>query len=203
MSKNNPSQPGAAPGGTEESTKKFRRVRAHLIGLCAVLLAAIVLLAIRYAWIHPPKTVLNPDYPSVPEEPNRKPTGDTLTPMESESGGGAVALNYSDKVTYSLSTRLVQLQFANPGSSNHAFIIQLIVYGNTNDMGVTDEYLLAESGVLKPGFLVEQLAGSLDDNLILSQGVYKGVMRLLFYNPDTGEKSIVNTEIPVDITVVS
>lgn len=192
-----------AAGGAEDPSENYRKKRTRLIVICCVLFVAIVLLAIRTSWFHPPKTILTPDYPVVDEDPNRKPTEDNLTPVESGQGGGSVTLNYSDKVSYSLSTGEIKLQFANPGSSNHALIIQLIVYGDVDAQGKAQEYLLAESGVLKPGYQVERLDPDLDSNIVLSQGVYKGVMRLLFYNPDTGEKSIVNTEIPVDISVLS
>ena len=121
--------------------------------------------------------------------------------MEAAPGGGAVALNYSDKVTYTLSNNKVSLQFANPSSSTQSMILQIIIYGAEDESGVTEEYLVAESGVLNPGYLVETLDGSLDKSIKLSEGMYSGVIRVLLYNPETGEKAIVNTEIPVDIAV--
>ena len=112
-----------------------------------------------------------------------------------------MTLNYSDKVSYSLSTGEIKLQFANPGSSNHALIIQLIVYGDVDAQGKAQEYLLAESGILRPGYYVEQLTATPEEGVAMSTGVYSGVMRVLFYNEDTGEKAIVNTDIPVNIAV--
>ena len=116
--------------------------------------------------------------------------------------GGAVELNYSDKVEYGLSDQTVTLFFANPGSSTQAVVLQIIVYGGVNvDTGKPEEYLLAESGILRPGYYVERLDADLESNVSLASGVYSGVMRVLFYNEDTGERAVVNTEIPVNISV--
>ena len=146
--------------------------------------------------------VLAPDYPLIKDEPNSQPTEDDQQKFEVSENGGAVALNYSDKVEYGLSDQTVTLFFANPGSSTQAVVLQIIVYGGVNvDTGKPEEYLLAESGILRPGYYVERLDADLESNVSLASGVYSGVMRVLFYNEDTGERAVVNTEIPVNISV--
>ena len=189
----------------QEPEKSFERTRRDLRLAALLLLLPILLLVIRTGWFKPAddgKVVLAPDYPLIKDEPNSQPTEDNQQKFEVSENGGAVALNYSDKVEYGLSDQTVTLFFANPGSSTQAVVLQIIVYGGVNvDTGKPEEYLLAESGVLRPGYYVERLDADLESNVSLASGVYSGVMRVLFYNEDTGERAVVNTEIPVNISV--
>ena len=177
----------------EERDERFKKVRRNHRIAIIVLLVIIILLAIRVGTNQP--VVLQPDYPMVEDEPNAFPDMDDQDQMSASQGGGAVALVYSDKVTYNLAKNEVTLSYTNPSSSTAAVVLQVIVLGPDNA-----EYLLAESGALRPGYGVESLDGDLGD-ITLSTGVYSGVMRVLFYNFETGEKAIVNTDIPVKITV--
>lgn len=189
----------------QEPEKSFERTRRDLRLAALLLLIPILLLVIRTGWFKPAddgKVVLAPDYPLIKDEPNSQPTEDDQQKFEVSENGGAVALNYSDKVEYGLSDQTVTLFFANPGSSTQAVVLQIIVYGGVNvDTGKPEEYLLAESGILRPGYYVERLDADLESNVSLASGVYSGVMRVLFYNEDTGERAVVNTEIPVNISV--
>lgn len=189
----------------QEPEKSFERTRRDLRLAALLLLIPILLLVIRTGWFKPVddgKVVLAPDYPLIKDEPNSQPTEDDQQKFEVSENGGAVALNYSDKVEYGLSDQTVTLFFANPGSSTQAVVLQIIVYGGVNvDTGKPEEYLLAESGILRPGYYVERLDADLESNVSLASGVYSGVMRVLFYNEDTGERAVVNTEIPVNISV--
>lgn len=189
----------------QEPEKSFERTRRDLRLAALLLLLPILLLVIRTGWFKPAedgKVVLAPDYPLIKDEPNSQPTEDDQQKFEVSENGGAVALNYSDKVEYGLSDQTVTLFFANPGSSTQAVVLQIIVYGGVNvDTGKPEEYLLAESGILRPGYYVERLDADLESNVSLASGVYSGVMRVLFYNEDTGERAVVNTEIPVNISV--
>lgn len=189
----------------QEPEKSFERTRRDLRLAALLLLIPILLLVIRTGWFKPAedgKVVLAPDYPLIKDEPNSQPTEDNQQKFEVSENGGAVALNYSDKVEYGLSDQTVTLFFANPGSSTQAVVLQIIVYGGVNvDTGKPEEYLLAESGILRPGYYVERLDADLESNVSLASGVYSGVMRVLFYNEDTGERAVVNTEIPVNISV--
>ena len=189
----------------QEPEKSFVRSRRDLRLAALLLLIPILLLVIRTGWFKPAddgKVVLAPDYPLIKDEPNSQPTEDDQQKFEVSENGGAVALNYSDKVEYGLSDQTVTLFFANPGSSTQAVVLQIIVYGGVNvDTGKPEEYLLAESGILRPGYYVERLDADLESNVSLASGVYSGVMRVLFYNEDTGERAVVNTEIPVNISV--
>ena len=61
--------------------------------------------------------------------------------------------------------------------------------------------ILAQSGKLSPGKQLDTLELLEGAASRLQPGGYNGQFVVLFYQPDTGEKTIVNTEIPVDVTV--
>lgn len=177
----------------EQRDERFEKVRQRYRILVILLLIPIILLAIRTG---KQPVVLVPDYPQVETEPNAFPSHDDEEKFQVGQGGGAVALIYSDQVIYNLSTGRISLSYTNPSSSTASIILQIVLLGPDGS-----EYLLAQSGRLNPGYAVERLDSDMDENLVLSQGVYSGEMRLLFYNPETGEKALVDTKIPVTITV--
>lgn len=177
----------------ERRDERFDKVRWRYRIVVILLLVAVVLLAIR--GVGQP-VVLVPDYQQVEKEPNAFPSHDDQEKFDVSDGGGAIALMYSDQVVYNLSTGRVSLSYTNPSSSTASVILQIVLFGPDGE-----EYLLAESGKLDPGYGVERLDNDINQNIVLPEGGYSGIMRLLFYNPVTGEKAIVNTEIPVIITV--
>lgn len=196
---------GEQPSPPQEADRQFTRERRKLRWAALVLLLLIILLILRLGWFKlgdDGKVVLPPDYPLITIDPDAKQTDDGQGKFTASQGGGKVALSYSTDLSYNMASGKVTLSFANPGSSTQAMVLQIIVYGGTNETtGKPDEYLLAESGILPPGYYVEQLSADLEEGVTLTTGVYSGVMRVLFYNEETGEKAIVNTEIPVNITV--
>ena len=61
------------------------------------------------------------------------------------------------------------------------------------------ETLVAQSQLIPAGYALDSL--ELEEPVLLTQGGYEGEFRVLSYDPDSGEKAVVNTVIPVDITV--
>lgn len=138
--------------------------------------------------------VLTPDY--APQELERNAEtieGDnTDEKMQADEGGGAVSLTYGSNVSIILSNETAALLFANPGRSTQDMVVQVVI----------QDTILVQSGRLTPGNQVttlDLLEGAAE---MLSPGGYEGKMVVLYYDPDTGEKAVVNTEIPVTITVV-
>lgn len=136
--------------------------------------------------------VLAPDYAPQQEERNAETIpNDSDEKLEQPQGGGSVSLTYSREVSIDLSEEKASLVFANPGKSNQDMVPQILVQ---------DEVIL-QSGTLKPGNQVttlELLDGAARQ---LTAGGYKGKFVVFYYDQSTGEKAVVNTEIPISITV--
>ena len=140
-----------------------------------------------------PDVVLTPDYAPQKNEVNQKPIeGDSNEKMEASEGGGAVSLTYSSNVTIDLSDEKSILMFANPGKSTQDMVVQIVI----------QEQILVQSGKLTPGNQVTTL--DLMDGAAkkLAVGGYEGKFVVLYYHPETGEKAIVNTEIPITVYVI-
>lgn len=139
-----------------------------------------------------PEPVLAPDYAPVEEEENAQPIeDDSNEKLEAEEGGGAVSLTYSNEATIDLSDKTASLVFANPGKSLQDMVVQIVI----------DDTVIVQSGTIKPGNQVTTLDLLDGAETKLQPGGYDGKFVVFYYDQDSGEKAVVNTEIPLTITV--
>ena len=170
----------------EESNKR----RKYLILLLLLLLLITICVTFWALFCRDTIIVLAPDYaPQQSEQNAEKIEGDDDEKLEQPEGGGAVSLIYSKEVTIDLSDNKAKLLFGNPSKSNQDMLIQIVI----------QDKVILQSGTLSPGFRVTKL--DLFDNIKLSEGKYEGKFVIYYYQRDTGEKAMLNTEIPLTITV--
>ena len=141
---------------------------------------------------------LSPDHPLPPVDASAAPlTDDDTEKKESVDGGGSVSMIYTTEVSMNLSTGKAGMHFKNPNASNHDVTIELFIAAEGK------EVLIAESGLLKAGYGLYELS-FIEDSAQLSEGVYNGIYRVSYYNPETGERSIVQSDIEnITISVTS
>ena len=137
--------------------------------------------------------ILSPDYaPPGVDENSEKIPGDKGDKLDTEIGGGAVGVQYSEQVTIDLSENMAYLQYANPGKSTQNILIQIVIKGK----------IVAQSGVIEPGYRLSKLKLLSGANEILQEGVYvDAVFKFLCYDPVTAEKAMVDTEGNITVTV--
>ncbi len=162
-----------------------------------VLLLLITLIAIGVTvwalFFREPTVTLAPDYAPQEMEANAETIpGDSGEKLDQPEGGGSVSLTYSKELTIDLSDKKASLLFANPGKSNQDMVVQVVI----------QDTVIIQSGLLTPGNQVTALDLLEGAEKQLAEGGYDGKFVVLYYNPDTGEKAILNTEIPLSITVV-
>lgn len=168
-----------------------------IVTILALITVAAVCVTVWALFLREPddnnKVILNPDYaPQNKEENAETIPDDTGDKMENPEGGGAVSLTYSNEVTIDISDKAAALYFANPGKSNQDMVIQIAI----------QDTIILQSGTLSPGNqvkLLNLLEGAED---MLQPGGYEGKFIVLYYDQTSGEKSMVNTEIPITINVV-
>lgn len=171
----------------EKSDRKSR-----WIILLLLLLLLIAIGVTLWALFFREETTLTPDYAPRREDKYAQSLDDQGDEkLEQVQGGGAVSLTYSTKVTVTLDDGMASVYFANPSKSNQDMVLQLVV----------QDVILAQSGRLSPGKQLDTLELLEGAASRLQPGGYNGQFVVLFYQPDTGEKTIVNMEIPVDVTV--
>ena len=138
------------------------------------------------------KPTLAPDYaPQKAEEHAETIPDDSGGKFQSPDGGGSVSLTYSDQAVIDLSEETASLYFANPGKSNQDMVLQIVI----------QDTVLVQSGMLAPGNQVRILDLLDGAGQQLSPGGYEGKFAVFYYSPDSGEKAILNTEIPITISV--
>ena len=178
------------PSRMQEDEKKDKRSR--LLILLLLLLLLIALGIILWMLFFRQEKQLTPDYAPRQEDKYAQSMDDgNGEKLPQSQGGGAVSLMYGVDVTIDRAGGTASLLFGNPSESNQDIVIQLVV----------QDVVLAQSDRLVPGKqlrTMELLEGAAER---LQSGAYNGKLVVLFYQPDSGEKAIVNTEIQVDVTV--
>ena len=138
------------------------------------------------------ETVISPDYaPQEVEKYAQSIPNDSNDKLDQPDGGGSVSLTYSKEVSIDLNKNIVSLLFANPGKSNQDMIVQIVIHDS----------VIVQSGLIKPGNQVKTLDLLDSSEKKLTEGIYDGKFNILYYDQINGEKAIVNTEIPVTVTV--
>lgn len=177
----------------ENKTDSSQSGKGKLISLICLFIAfsatAVTFWALFFRQTNSP---IVPDYaPQETEKNAQTVSGDSNDKFESEKGGGGVSLEYSNQVSIDLTNGTASLLFTNPHRSNQNMLIHIVVQGK----------ILVQSGILPPGYRVMNLDlidGAAD---LLSPGGYNGIFVIYYYNPESGEKAMVNTEIPIHIEV--
>ena len=166
--------------------------RHLLIIILSVVTVAAVVVSAWALFFREETPVLAPDYAPQETESNAEPIEDDDTSkLDSPEGGGAVSLLYSTEVSIDLSDKKATLVFGNPAKSTQDMIIQLVI----------QDTVVIQSGRLTPGNQVATLDLLKDAEKLLVAGGYEGKFGVLYYTQQSGEKAMLNTEIPVTITV--
>lgn len=174
----------------QENKDKKRKWYIRIAIILLIIMIILLLLLLRQCSSGTP--TLNPDYPPQVDDPNANPIPDDGDDkLENEDGGGAVNLQFKDKLTIDLSDKEASLTFANPGRSTQDMVLWIMI----------QDQVIVQSGRLRPGYQVEALDLLEDAEKMLSEGVYSGKFVIYYYDPETNERAMVNTEAPVTITV--
>ena len=162
-----------------------------------IVLSALIVLSVGVSiWAiffrHTDVGPLAPDYAPVKKEEHAENIeNDDDTKMEAEEGGGAVGMIYSDQVTVDLSEKTATLFFGNPGKSLQDMVLQIVI---------RDE-IIVQSGTIVPGKQVRTLDLLPGKEKLLAEGAYDAKFVAYYYDTETGERAMLNTEILITVTV--
>ena len=135
---------------------------------------------------------ISPDYPPQGIESNQTPIeGDDSGKLDSPEGGGAINVTYGTAATVDLSEKTVTIYYANPNASNQNVSILIMV----NDL------VVAKSDLITPGNRVSKLELQRDAASKLQVGGYNAELVVRAYDPDSGEKAMVDTKGELTLTV--
>ena len=181
-----------------ETNRESKSSRSRIIIMILLLLITISAVGITIFTLtqdHSQPTIA-PDYAPQQVDSNADKMEETdESKLEAEEGGGAVGLTYSTAVSIDISDGTAAILFQNPPRSTQDMVLQLVV-GEGDE-----ETVLGESDLIPVGYSLSTM--NVTEASRLSPGGYEGKFRVLYYNTETGEKAVVNTEIPVEITAVA
>lgn len=166
-------------------------IAAFAVLLCITLTAVSVT---AWALLAPKTQVLTPDYAPQAEDKNAVsiPGEAKEEKAEKPEGGSSMSVTYSPEATISLSQKKVSLMFQNPSRSNSDMILLLMV----------QDTVLAESGKLIPGKMIQSLDLIDGTEKQLQPGTYNAEFVVQPYDPESAEKSMVNSKCAVTVTVL-
>jgi hypothetical protein len=105
-----------------------------------------------------------------------------------DTSGSSVSLAYSLDASLNLDTGQIDMYFKNPSTSNRDVLVELYVQDGNKDV------IVAKSGLIEPSSELTRMR--FDANSAkLGAGVYDAKFKVLFYDPSTGEKALVESDI--------
>ena len=163
-------------------------------GLTTAIIATVIIIAMLLGNATPPD--VKPDNPLPVLDPNIVPVeDDTSEKVVSEDGGGSVKMVYTKEAAISLKSENATIYYQNPNASNHDVVVEIYVISGE------ESYFLGKSGRVPAGSGIYEISVA-DREAELKAGIYEGYYSVSFYNPTTGEKSILGSKISgVTITV--
>lgn len=163
-----------------------------LLLLLLLITVSAVAVTVWALFFREPTVILAPDYAPREEEENAEPIpDDSGSKLEQPEGGGAVNLIYMTDVTVDLSENSAGLLFGNPQKSTQDMLLQIVVQGQ----------VIAQSGRIVPGKRVMAL-DLLPGGPKVSPGGYADCKFVVsYYDPESGEKALLQTEIPISLSV--
>ena len=169
------------------------KINKWLIILLCVGIVVCLAVTIWALFFRKTDVVLTPDYAPLETEANAEPIpDDNGEKLDAPEGGGSISIHYVDQVTIDLSDKKATLEYANPGRSTQDIVLQIVIQGE----------IVAQSGTINPGKQVKQLELLPDAEKMLQPGTYTDSMfKILSYDPETGEKAMVDTEAVITVTV--
>lgn len=165
---------------------------------------------------------LLPTFAPVPYDDDAVPIpNETLSPT---TDGNFVAFQFQQEIKVDSSTGLCKFEFKNPGNSTHNIVVQLQftdgqairVMGSTGRSSKEQSRLesiagydpeayrtvIAESGAIRPGYQLDDLRLVTHDNgATIPAGKYNAVVYLIFYDVDTNNRAMLESQLPVVIEV--
>lgn len=130
------------------------------------------------------------------EEKQHKVKADREVNVSKEDGvENVISFTFDHDIDVDLEKGTCNINFENPSSSNNDSVVELQI--KSGDSYIT----IGKSGSVKPGYGITDI--NLNDTGYenLNGGDYDGRVVLYSYNVDTGERALMNTEMPVEFKV--
>ena len=148
---------------------------------CGLLIAMLM-----YFLSGPP--VINPDNPLPSLDPNVQQLPEETVDRPDVNGGGSVSMIYTLKAELSLTSGKIGMYFKNPGDSTHDVVLELYLVSGGQEIRI------GQSGRVPAGTGLFELTFE-QKSAVLSEGQYTAKYKVNYYDPETGERDLVASDI--------
>lgn len=170
----------------------MKKTTILIIALCVLILLSLGVTIWALFFREAEQPPITPDYPPQGTEPNQTPIeGDTGGKLEVPEGGGGYNVTYSTVANVSRTAKRVGLQYANPGSSVQNLGLLILI----------DDLVVAKSELITPGHQISELALEEAAASRLQVGTYEVTLVVRAYDPESGEKAMVESKWPLTLNV--
>lgn len=131
--------------------------------------------------------IVAPDYPLPPEDNTATDIKDDRSAFKDTSHKNRAAIKVAREVKVNLSSKKVDFIYQNFNASNKDAVVTLCILKDGN------EYAIARSGLVKSGKEIKTM-DLIPNQINLTTGLYKGRIKIDFYDESTGEKAATSTD---------
>ncbi|MDD3193897.1 MAG: hypothetical protein PHE47_08685 [Oscillospiraceae bacterium] len=193
-----------------------------LLGTGMLALLTVILVLVPWPWQNGDNATV---FAPVPYDEDQVPiSGDSSQQLTPRTDGNFVSFQFEREIDVNLDTGKCTFNFKNPGDSNHNIVVQLQftdaqairVMGSTGRTSQEQQALeamngysaetyrtiIAESGAIRPGYELSDLRLTEQPNgAVIPPGTYNAMVYLLFYDINTNNRAMLESQLPVEITV--
>lgn len=174
----------------ENNKEKKQRVLIIVLIICIAVCLAVTVWALFFR--NRGDEGLAPDYAPEQTELNAIPVESDDGKLDVPEGGGGLSIEYVSSVNIDLSDNKATFQYTHPSKSTQNIVLQLVI----------KDTVIAQSGLIAPGNRLEELTLSDGAADKLSAGTYTDAQfKILSYDPESGEKAMVDTVAQITVTV--
>lgn len=207
-------------GAIENCFAKTKLKNRKIIPITSGAITVAASVAVVTMMLLTPKNAANEYFPPIPvdEEAVRY---DNEEPVK---GTNSIDCFFSTKIKVHKKSGKVDMNFKNPGKSNQHMVMQLQItdqelIDTMGSNGRTEEeqkelkknhydpknsrVVVGESGTVPPGYKLDKIdLNKLPNGKTLKKGNYNAIVVLSFYDIETNQKAMVNTQTPVKLVVI-
>lgn len=174
---------------TEEKKDKKRKILIIILIFGIVVCLALTIWALFFRDTNNP---LTPDYAPGVSESNATPVEGDGSKLDVPDGGGGISIEYVSTVSVDLSENKASFVYTHPAKSTQNIVLQIVV----------KDTVIAQSGLIAPGNQLKELPLLKGAAKKLAAGTYTDAQfKILSYDPESGEKAMVDTVAQITVTV--
>lgn len=182
--------------GIIEKSYAAVRVRAAILPILPIGIAAslVLLLGLIGLWMLPKAREVDQTYAPIAADKNQIRITDQGEERDAPDGENVLSFSFDETLHIDPETGYCYINFGNPSYATNKIVVRLEADNDARTV-------MAQSGAIEPGHGLRFLNLNADGATLINEGLRKGFIILTPYHNDTDDKSMVDSTLPVKITI--